>query len=58
MSQPYDSEQLDVEKLISAVRGSEAARILFEYRAWSSEGHVVDVAPLARQEDEHVRKPE
>jgi hypothetical protein len=33
MNQPLEPQQIDIPKLIAAVRGSQAARVLFEYRS-------------------------
>ena len=33
MNQPHERDELDMVKLIAAVRGSQAARVLFEYRS-------------------------
>lgn len=43
--------ELDVVKLISAVRGSQAACVLFEYRCHLGAGKVASTKPPTRHED-------
>lgn len=53
MNHSLTTEELDVTKLIEAVRGSQAAQVLFEYRCHRGEGDVREANPPGRAEHAH-----